>query len=1046
MFHPRPLPTTCLFVLVLLAHGPSAAQESRRVSWTTSHIKGTPEPPHPYRVERAFPRLTFREPVFLVGTSSIDRWFLGERLGKIYSFRKHPDVAKADLVLDLANDLPVIDAEGNLRKVQQCYALAFHPQFVKNRYCYVCYISANSRDREDGTRIVRFKVTATDPPRIDPKSETVVLTFRSGGHNGCDLHFGHDGFLYISTGDATGPNPPDALDTGQDISDLHGAILRIDVDRAEKGKEYAIPPDNPFVKTPKARPEIYAYGLRNPWRMSFDRATGDLWVGDVGWELWEMIYKIRKGGNYGWSVMEGRQEIRPNARRGPTPILPPTIEFPHTDAASITGGYVYHGKRLPELRGAYLCGDWVTRKLWATKFDGDRIVWHKEIAHGAQRVVAFGEDGDGELYFLHHDDNGSIHYLVPNDSAVPFRDAFPRKLSGTGLFEAVQEHRLAPGVLPFQINAPRWADHAAAERFLAVPGASSAKLFDNFVRVESEFYGSHFFPPADTILGKTLALEFERGQPKSRKRLETQILHFDGKLWRGYTYLWNDAGTDADLVDSQGKDLKLDIIHAAAPGGKQRQTWHVPSRGQCMTCHNPWAGIALGFTPRQLDCEVEADGKKTNQLEYFKKLGLLDLKHRDWRREVPLTDALLPPLVNPYDVRADVDARARSYLQTNCAHCHQYNAGGTVDIDLRVDLPLERTKVLAVPPVQGTFGIPEAKIVAPGDPFRSILYYRLAKTGRGHMPHLGSELVDETGLRLMGDWIRRMPANIEVMALLAKLRDLDEDTARAHEQRTARAEIAEDAQRKAAAKGRSEPAPADLDQAKAHHLQRVNQAAKTRPAERGEILKRLLASPQAALVLMHELDQGRVLPSTRPEVVRLAMSHVDPQVRDLFERFAPDSLRVERLGSVIVPEKLLALSGDVERGRELFFQPTFQCANCHTLHGKGGKIGPDLTQIAGRLNKAQLLENILEPSKQIDPKYLTFVAENTSGQLTTGLLVEKNDKEVVLRPSNGKDVRLSARDVVSLQAQKTSLMPDQLLREATAQQAADLLAFLQSLK
>jgi putative heme-binding domain-containing protein len=981
-----------------------------------------------------------------VRTGAMDRWFVGERRGKIYSLPRNQGVDTADLVIDLAAEVQATDG-GKVRKVNHCYALAFHPQFATNRYCYICYILANNGDRDDGTRIARFKVTDTDPPRIDPASETVVLTFRAGGHNGCDLQFGNDGYLYISTGDATGPNPPDVLDTGQDISDLHGAILRIDVDRRDKGLAYAIPPDNPFIATPRARPEIYAYGLRNPWRMSFDRATGDLWVGDVGWELWELIYRVQKGGNYGWSVKEGRQEIRPGAKRGPTPILPPTLDFPHTEAASITGGYVYRGQRLPELRGAYVCGDWVTRKLWATRFDGDRIVWHKEIAHGGQRVVAFGEDVDGELFFLHHDeDSGSIHYLGPNEAAAAYRDTFPRKLSATGLFEAVPEHRLAAGVVPFEINAPRWADHAGAERFLAVPGTSSAKLFDNFVRVEAEFYGSYFFPPADTILGKTLALEMRRGEPSSRRRLETQILHFDGKIWRGYTYLWNEAGSDADLVDAQGRDLKLDIADAAIPGGKRRQTWHVPSRGQCLTCHNPWAGIALSFTPRQLDRDIRVDGRNINQLERFKSTGLIELKHRDWRREVPLRDDLATPLVDPHAERADLDARARSYLQANCAHCHQYNAGGTVDIDLRVELPLQRTKTLGVTPVQGTFSVPEAKILAPGDPFRSILYYRMAKLGRGRMPHLGSDVVDEAGLRLIGDWIRRMPASAEILTLLERLRELDETTARAQEASRARAEIAEDAERRAVAARRQEATPADYDEARARHAQRLARAAKDRPAERTTILQKLLGAPHHALMLMHELEQGRILPSTRPEVVSLAMSHADPQVRDLFERFAPDSLRIERLGSSIVPEKLLALSGDAERGRALFFQATFQCGSCHTIRGKGGNIGPDLSQIAARLSKPQLLENILEPSKQIDPKYLTYAAETASGQVHTGLLVQKDDREVVLRPATGSDVRLPARDIASLHAQKTSLMPDQLLRDATAQQAADLLTFLQSLK
>ena len=191
----------------------------------------------------------------------------------------------------------------------------------------------------------------TDPPRCDPKSEKVLITWLAGGHNGGDLHFGNDGYLYISTGDGASPNPPDRSNTGQDISDLLSSILRIDVDHEDKDRPYAIPADNPFIKTPKARPEVWAYGFRNPWRMSFDRPTGDLWVGDVGWELWEMIYRVKRGGNYGWSVMEGPQAVRPESKRGPTPILPPNLAFPHTEAASITGGYVYRGNKLKELQG-----------------------------------------------------------------------------------------------------------------------------------------------------------------------------------------------------------------------------------------------------------------------------------------------------------------------------------------------------------------------------------------------------------------------------------------------------------------------------------------------------------------------------------------------------------------------------------------------------------------------------------------------------------------------------------------------------------------------
>jgi putative heme-binding domain-containing protein len=1019
-----------LFGLSAIATNVIFADEPKRVPWTTSRVEGSPEPPHPYRVERAFSRLSFQNPLLLTmpplakdsPVPGANRFFVGEQGGKIFSFPNDQSCEKKDLFLDVATELSS-DKE-TIAGLDALYGLVFHPKYAENRFCYICYVvrGKNPGQVPEGTRVSRFRVTDSNPPRCDPKSEKILLTWRGGGHNGGDLHFGNDGYLYISTGDATDPIPPDGLNTGQDISDLLSSILRIDVDKEDQGsnpkRNYAIPPDNPFLKTPKARPEVWAYGFRNPWRMSFDRPTGDLWVGDVGWELWEMIYRVKSGGNYGWSVMEGPQPVRPDSLRGPTPISPPAIALEHTEAASITGGVVYRGKRLKELYGTYIFGDWVTRKLWGTKFDGEKKVSHQEIAQGNQRVIAFGVDQDQELYFLHHEEVGTLHQLVPNEAVKSYRPNFPRKLSETGIFTTVGsklgDQVPSPGVYPFTINAQRWSDHAVAERFVAFPGPSSAKVYDGFVPIPEVFFSGQVFLPKNGVLVKTLSMDMAVGDPSTRRRLETQLLHFDGKNWNAYTYGWNDAQTDADLVPASGMDRAISVVDPEAPGGKRQQTWHYPSRAQCITCHNPWVGYALAFHPLQLrqpSANGTAKGKQIDGLTQLKQLGLIELYQANGNKKI---DSFPPvpshhQLANPHDTGASLADRARSYLHVNCSHCHQPNAGGSVVIDLRKSTPDGETKTLGVNPVQGAFNIPAASIISPGDPYRSTLYYRMAKTGPGHMPHIGSELVDSRGLGLVRDWIERIATDKK-----------DPEGYKQHQLL--------------------------MDQWKT--MLSTDPSKKT---TRKEALSALLGSTSGALMVASAFDQKeaktKITDELRTEILVMAKASENAGVRDLFERFMPEGERIKRLGTTIVPERLLALKGDVAKGRDLFFKAGgLQCASCHKIQGTGSTLGPDLSGIGKKYSRAQILESILQPSKSIEPKYATYLVETQDGKVVSGLLASKTDKEVVIRTAQDKEIRLDPKQIVSMDVQKTSQMPEMLLRDLTPEQAISLIDFLASLQ
>ena len=937
---------------------------AEREEWSTSHIHGSPEPPLPYRVERIFSKITFDAPLDAVSLPGTDRTVIVEQHGELFSIPADETAEKAQPFADLKRFEP---------ETVECYGIAFHPRFAENRYAFV-WINLDlhgERTREKGTEIVRFRVTGESPPQLDLKSGQIIFSWLGGGHNGGDVRFGPDGMLYISTGDAGSPDPPDPLATGQDIGDVLASILRIDVDHPDAGTPYGVPKDNPFVSTPGARGEVWAYGFRNPWRLSFDSKSGALWVGDVGWELWEMIHRVERGGNYGWSITEaGRQDVRPDRPRGPTPILPPIVVHSHEEAASITGGEVYYGKRLPSLQGAYVYGDWQMGTFWAWK-DGKV----QELCRSTLMPAGFGIAPDGELIICDHA-GGGLWRLAPNPDAGR-ASQFPRKLSETGFFTDVARQIPATGVVPYEVTAPRWADHATAARWVGVPSTEAVVVARKELGVQEA--GRWVFPK-ETVFAKTYALEMERGDGASRRKIETQILHFDGLNWGAYSYRWNEAQTDAELVPARGADETFEVKDKTAPGGIQTQPWRYFSRAECLRCHNLWLNFTPGYSPLQLDRPTS--GTMASQLETLSRLGLAV-------NEVKFA--------NPYENRGSLEVRARSYLHANCSTCHRANAGGAVPSFMNMETPLGEARLVEAKPILGTLGLPEGRIVAPGDASRSVLLYRMATAGRGHMPYLGGQLVDNRGLVLIRDWIDSLPRE----------RDLPTDVQRQRE-----------ADHQALARLKMGDA-ASLDE--------------------------LLATASGSLGVALAVTDGTLSGEARGRAIRRGSELTDPLRRGLFDQFLPDSERRKAIGASVDRASLLGLHGDAAHGKVLF---AALCAACHRVGKEGTDFGPELTHIGAKYERSSLLEQILQPSLVVDQQWQLTVLTLKSGETASGFLEPQQDAQgdLTLRLPGGVRKTFARGDVVKKGTERVSAMPEGLLQNLTLGEAADLLEYAASLK
>jgi glucose/arabinose dehydrogenase len=301
--------------------------------------------------------------------------------------------------------LNIRDRVGSSGSEQGLLGLAFHPQYAQNGYFYVNYT-----DKNGNTVIARFSVSAQDPNRADPTSEQRLISvsqpFRN--HNGGEVTFGPDGYLYLGLGD--GGSAGDPYGNGQSLDTFLGKILRIDVDQ---GQPYAIPQDNPFVGQ-NAKPEIWAYGLRNPWRFSFDRDTDDLFIGDVGQDSWEEIDYLPAGSpggmNFGWDYFEGKHKYSDQAPPASFTWVAPVAEYSHDLGCSITGGFIYRGSQLPAWRGVYLYGDYCSGNVWGLVHNAQGGWDDAMLFNDAANITSFGEDESGEIYLA--DYGGNVLQLV----------------------------------------------------------------------------------------------------------------------------------------------------------------------------------------------------------------------------------------------------------------------------------------------------------------------------------------------------------------------------------------------------------------------------------------------------------------------------------------------------------------------------------------------------------------------------------------------------------------------------------------------------------
>lgn len=784
----------CGAVAVLLAASCSKPAETELVAWrrqsqveSKEALAALPPPALPFaglpdklefasgswKSEVAFPGLSFDDPVAIVQAPRTSKIFVSEREGRIYSFDNDPGAVSKQLALDLS-DVNQGEADCGLLGV------AFHPEFgaAESRdhdHVYLHYEFSESpivgtrplRNKSLRMRLSRFTVDRATFV-IARDSELVLIDQKDDNlnHQGGGMFFHpRDGFLYLTVGD----EGDCALGNCQRIDkDLFAGVLRIDVDmrggaishpiprQPDTGTSanYFVPNDNPFVGQSGVLEEFYALGLRSPHRMTYDAQDDLAWIGDVGEANREEVDVLKRAGNYQWPAFEGFRPVPVLEQRAKLPLpepqgvwTNPVLDFPHDEAGAVIGGHVYRGARLPDLRGRYVFGDYMTGRIWALSYrrEGDNVVagdlellLTTPFNSASGGITTFGVDAQNELYFSTIGKEARIHRLAPSKT---FANA-PKLLSQVGGVAA--KPPTAASTQPYDVHGydvqnPLWSDGARKHRWLALPRGQKVAFEP---RVAWRF-------PAGAVFVKHFDIALDERRPAEATPLETRFLvaRADGTYY-GVTYKWNDQADDAELVlERKTRDLTVTL----ANGDTRRQRYEYPSPDDCLVCHNANAGYVLGVRTEQLNRALpEGLGSSENQLAAWSRAGVFS---------EPLPEGTLdeyPRLARLDDAEKSLEERVRSYWASNCSMCHGVDRQIRATWDARYATELASQRVISGEVAE--VGVSGAAVVVPGDPQRSAMFLRSSTADRrkGAMPPLGHRRVDEPYVDLLTRWIQSL--------------------------------------------------------------------------------------------------------------------------------------------------------------------------------------------------------------------------------------------------------------------------------------------------